>query len=139
METQNHLAYVGELVRGRARHAPTLIWGPPRGPRWQRHWLARGGGLQSARRGPSGGRGGGADVASKLGGTRLVLLPTDDGRGTGGLHIPETPSPGQCGDPAYHCMCSMQVVDITPMKHRLTSITSIRVVQQKHRRSTVCL
>jgi hypothetical protein len=25
METQNHLAYVGELVRGRARHAPTLI------------------------------------------------------------------------------------------------------------------
>jgi hypothetical protein len=29
-----------------------------------------------------------------------------------------------CGDPAYHCMCSMQVVDITPMKHRLTSITS---------------
>jgi hypothetical protein len=33
-----------------------------------------------------------------------------------------------CGDPAYHCMCSMQVVDITPMKHRLTSITSIRVV-----------
>jgi hypothetical protein len=40
-----------------------------------------------------------------------------------------------CGDPAYHCMCSMQVVDITPMKHRLTSITSIRVVQQKHRRS----
>jgi hypothetical protein len=44
-----------------------------------------------------------------------------------------------CGDPAYHCMCSMQVVDITLMKHRLTSITSIRVVQQKHRRSTVCL
>jgi hypothetical protein len=44
-----------------------------------------------------------------------------------------------CGDPAYHCMCSMQVVDITPMKHRLTSITSIRVVQQKHRRSKVCL
>jgi hypothetical protein len=44
-----------------------------------------------------------------------------------------------CGDPAYHCMCSMQVVDITPIKHRLTSITSIRVVQQKHRRSTVCL
>jgi hypothetical protein len=42
-----------------------------------------------------------------------------------------------CGDPAYHCMCSMQVVDITPMKHRLTSITSIRVVQQKHRRSKV--
>jgi hypothetical protein len=40
-----------------------------------------------------------------------------------------------CGDPAYHCMCSMQVVDITPMKHRLTSITSLRVVQQKHRRS----
>jgi hypothetical protein len=33
-----------------------------------------------------------------------------------------------CGDPAYHCLCSMQVVDITPMKHRLTSITSIRVV-----------
>jgi hypothetical protein len=46
---------------------------------------------------------------------------------------------GKCGDPAYHCMCSMQVVDITPMKHRLTSITSIRVVQQKHRRSTICL
>jgi hypothetical protein len=44
-----------------------------------------------------------------------------------------------CGDPAYHCMCSMQVVDITLMKHRLTSITSTRVVQQKHRRSTVCL
>jgi transposase-like protein len=43
----------------------------------------------------------------------------------------------ECGDPAYHCMCSMQVVDITPMKHRLTSITSIRVVQQKHRRSKV--
>jgi hypothetical protein len=43
------------------------------------------------------------------------------------------------GDPAYHCMCSMQVVDITPMKHRLTSITSIRVVQRKHRRSKVCL
>jgi hypothetical protein len=42
-----------------------------------------------------------------------------------------------CGDPAYHCMCSMQVVDITPIKHRLTSITSIRVVQQKHRRSKV--
>jgi hypothetical protein len=42
-----------------------------------------------------------------------------------------------CGDPAYHCMCSMQVVDITPMKHHLTSITSIRVVQQKHRRSKV--
>jgi hypothetical protein len=39
----------------------------------------------------------------------------------------------------YHCMCSMQVVDITPMKHCLTSITSIRVVQQKHRRSKVCL
>jgi hypothetical protein len=36
-------------------------------------------------------------------------------------------------------MCSMQVVDITLIKHRLTSITSIRVVQQKHRRSTVCL
>jgi hypothetical protein len=34
-----------------------------------------------------------------------------------------------CGDPAYHC--------ITPMKHRLTSITSIKVVQQKHRRSKV--
>jgi hypothetical protein len=44
-----------------------------------------------------------------------------------------------CGDPAYHCMCGMQVVDITLMKHRLTSITSIRVVQQKHRRSMVCL
>jgi hypothetical protein len=44
-----------------------------------------------------------------------------------------------CGDPAYHYMCSMQVVDITPMKHRLTSITSIRVVQQKHQRSKVCL
>jgi hypothetical protein len=44
-----------------------------------------------------------------------------------------------CGDPAYHCMCSMQVVDITLMKHRLTSITSIRVVQQKHRRSMICL
>jgi hypothetical protein len=44
-----------------------------------------------------------------------------------------------CGDWAYHCMCSMQVVDITPMKHHLTSITSIRVVQQKHRRSKVCL
>jgi hypothetical protein len=44
-----------------------------------------------------------------------------------------------CGDPTYHCMCSMQVVDITLMKDRLTSITSIRVVQQKHRRSTVCL
>jgi hypothetical protein len=44
-----------------------------------------------------------------------------------------------CGDPAYHCMCSMQVIDITLMKHRLTSITSIRVVQQRHRRSTVCL
>jgi hypothetical protein len=42
-----------------------------------------------------------------------------------------------CGDLAYHCMCSMQVVNITPMKHRLTSITSIRVVQQKHRRSKV--
>jgi hypothetical protein len=42
-----------------------------------------------------------------------------------------------CGDPAYHCMCSIQVVDITPMKHRLTSITSIRVVQQKYRRSKV--
>jgi hypothetical protein len=40
-----------------------------------------------------------------------------------------------CGDPAYHCMCSIQVVDITPMKHRLTSITSLRVVQQKHHRS----
>jgi hypothetical protein len=40
-----------------------------------------------------------------------------------------------CGDPAYHCMRSMQVVDITPMKHRLTSITSLGVVQQKHRRS----
>jgi hypothetical protein len=46
---------------------------------------------------------------------------------------------GSCGDPAYHCMCSMQVVDITPMKHHLTSITSIRVVQQKYRRSKVCL
>jgi hypothetical protein len=34
-----------------------------------------------------------------------------------------------CGNPAYHCMCSMQVVDITPMKHYPTSITSIRVVQ----------
>jgi hypothetical protein len=45
----------------------------------------------------------------------------------------------ECGDPAYHCMCSMQVIDITPMKHSLTSITSIRVVQQKHRRSKVCL
>jgi hypothetical protein len=44
-----------------------------------------------------------------------------------------------CGDPAYHCMCSMQVVDITPMKYHLTSITSIRVVQQKHHRSKVCL
>jgi hypothetical protein len=44
-----------------------------------------------------------------------------------------------CGDPVYHCMCSMQVVDITLMKHRLTSITSIWVVQQKHRRSKVCL
>jgi hypothetical protein len=44
-----------------------------------------------------------------------------------------------CGDPAYHCMCSMQVIDITPMKHHLTSITSIRMVQQKYRRSTVCL
>jgi hypothetical protein len=43
------------------------------------------------------------------------------------------------GDPAYHYMCSMQVVDITPMKHRLTSITSLRVVQQKHRRSKVWL
>jgi hypothetical protein len=42
-----------------------------------------------------------------------------------------------CGDPAYHCMCSMQVVDITPMKHSLTSITLVRVVQQKHRRSKV--
>jgi hypothetical protein len=42
-----------------------------------------------------------------------------------------------CGDPAYHCICSMQVVDITPIKHCLTSITSIRVVQQKHRRSKV--
>jgi hypothetical protein len=42
-----------------------------------------------------------------------------------------------CGDPAYHCMSSMQVVDITPMKYHLTSITSIRVVQQKHRRSKV--
>jgi hypothetical protein len=42
-----------------------------------------------------------------------------------------------CGDPAYHCMCSMQIVDITPMKHHLTSITSIRVVQQKHHRSKV--
>jgi hypothetical protein len=41
-------------------------------------------------------------------------------------YFPEVPT---CGDPAYHCMCSMQVVDITPMKHRLTSITSIRVVQ----------
>jgi hypothetical protein len=39
------------------------------------------------------------------------------------------PAEDICGDPAYHCMCSMQVVDITPMKHRLTSITSIRVVQ----------
>jgi hypothetical protein len=48
-----------------------------------------------------------------------------------------TDIPTDCGDPAYHCMCSMQVVDITPMKHRLTSITSIRVVQQKHRRSKV--
>jgi hypothetical protein len=36
---------------------------------------------------------------------------------------------------AYHCMCSMQVVDITPMKHRLTSITSLKVVQQEHHRS----
>jgi hypothetical protein len=36
---------------------------------------------------------------------------------------------GRCGDPAYHCMCSMQVVDITQMKHCLTSITSLRVVQ----------
>jgi hypothetical protein len=35
---------------------------------------------------------------------------------------------GCCGDPTYHYMCSMQVIDITPMKHRLTSITSIRVV-----------
>jgi hypothetical protein len=34
-----------------------------------------------------------------------------------------------CDDPGYHCMCSMQVVDITPIKHRLTSITSIRVVR----------
>jgi hypothetical protein len=49
------------------------------------------------------------------------------------------PSVGRCGDPAYHCMCSMQVVDITPMKHCLTSITSIRVVQQIHHRSKVCL
>ena len=31
--------------------------------------------------------------------------------------------------------CSTQVVDITPMKHRSTSIKSLRVVQQKHRRS----
>jgi hypothetical protein len=44
-----------------------------------------------------------------------------------------------CGDSAYHYMCNMQVVDITPMKHCPTSITSIRVVQQKHRRSKVCL
>jgi hypothetical protein len=44
-----------------------------------------------------------------------------------------------CGDPAYHCMCSMQVIDIPPMKHRLTSITSIRVIQQKHRRSKVSI
>jgi hypothetical protein len=44
-----------------------------------------------------------------------------------------------CGDPAYHCMCSMQVIDITPMKHHLTSITSLRVVQQKHRRSKAWL
>jgi hypothetical protein len=42
-------------------------------------------------------------------------------------------------DPAYHCMCSMQFVDVTPMKHHLTSITSIRVVQQKHHRSKVGL
>jgi hypothetical protein len=37
----------------------------------------------------------------------------------------ENATPLAVGDPAYHCMCSMQVVDITPMKHRLTSITSI--------------
>jgi hypothetical protein len=46
---------------------------------------------------------------------------------------------GSCGDPTYHCMCSMQVIDITPMKHHPTSITSIRVVQQKYRRSKVSL
>jgi hypothetical protein len=44
---------------------------------------------------------------------------------------------GVYGDPAYHCICSMQLVNITPMKHHLISITSIRVVQQKHRRSKV--
>jgi hypothetical protein len=33
----------------------------------------------------------------------------------------------------------MPVIDITIMKHHLSSITSIRVVQQKHHRSTVCL
>jgi hypothetical protein len=55
------------------------------------------------------------------------------------LSWPHTKFGDYCGDPAYHCMCTMQVVDITPMKHRLTSITSIRVVQQKHRRSKVCL
>jgi mannosylglycoprotein endo-beta-mannosidase len=47
------------------------------------------------------------------------------------------PTQTACGDPAYHCMCSMQVVDITPMKHYLTSITSIKVVQQKHLKSKV--
>jgi hypothetical protein len=49
------------------------------------------------------------------------------------LHCP------YCGVLAYRCMCSMQVVDIIPMKHRLTSITSTRVVQQKHRRSKIDL
>jgi hypothetical protein len=29
---------------------------------------------------------------------------------------------------------SMQVIDITPMKHHFTSITPLRVVQQKHMR-----
>jgi hypothetical protein len=43
------------------------------------------------------------------------------------------------GDLAYHCMCSTQVVDITPMKHCSTSIKLIRVVQRKHHRSKVGL
>jgi hypothetical protein len=44
-----------------------------------------------------------------------------------------------CGDLAYHCMCSIQFIDIIPIKHRPTSIKSIRVVQQKYHRSKVGL
>jgi hypothetical protein len=61
-------------------------------------------------------------------------------------HIKEISSYGQsvcsdtiCGEPAYYCMWSMQVVDVIPMKYHFSSITSIRVVQQKHHSSKVCL